>query len=318
MSPETSEPPITVAELIDRYMTGYHGRDGSLPSRLAFWRDLLGSMPVADVRPKHVSEGLKALRDAPSLSFQGRDAFGKPIFKSRGKRSAATLNRYLAALGGCFTWAMREWLVPEDWDSPCKRRLRQQGESRGRVRFLSDEERTALLAACRRSKWPRLYLMVLMALTTGARRGELLGLRWSDVNLARQEARVAISKNDDPKVLPLVPAVLEELQALRKQDVSRFKIAAPTQFIFHSPRAPHGPYEFTIPWRDALQAAKVRNFRFHDLRHSCASYLAQSGASLLEIGDVLGHRTLSVTKRYSHLTTATKAALVARVLGDIR
>jgi len=62
----------------------------------------------------------------------------------------------------------------------------------------------------------------------------------------------------------------------------------------------------------------VSGFRFHDLRHSCASYLAQNGASLLEIADVLGHKQLAMTKRYSHLTTATKKALVGRVLGDIR
>jgi integrase len=84
-----------------------------------------------------------------------------------------------------------------------------------------------------------------------------------------------------------------------------------------SVRCSTAPYAFEARWAQALKEARVRDFRFHDLRHSCASLLAQSGATLLEIGDVLGHRQLAMTKRYSHLTTGHKAALVNRVLGSI-
>jgi site-specific recombinase XerD len=70
-------------------------------------------------------------------------------------------------------------------------------------------------------------------------------------------------------------------------------------------------------WTKALKEARIKKFRLHDLRHTCASYLAQNGATLLEIGDVLGQRQVSVTKRYSHLTTGHKTALVSRVLGNI-
>jgi integrase len=75
---------------------------------------------------------------------------------------------------------------------------------------------------------------------------------------------------------------------------------------------------FGSSWRTAIKAAGIRRFRFHDLRHTCASYLAQQGASLLEIADVMGHRQLAMVKRYAHLTTATKARLVNRVLGAIK
>jgi integrase len=81
----------------------------------------------------------------------------------------------------------------------------------GVVRFLSDEERTGLLNACKASRWPRLYALVVMAITTGARRGELLGLHWRDVDLQRAHACVRTSKNGEPKALPLVPVVIEEL-----------------------------------------------------------------------------------------------------------
>jgi integrase len=148
-----------------------------------------------------------------------------------------------------------------------------------------------------------------MGLKTGARRGELEALRWRDVDLDRSEALVSRSKNGDKKVLPLIPAVVAELK--------RFK-AAPTSLLFPSLRRPDIAFNFAPAWHQALKDAGVKNFRLHDLRHSCASALAQSGGTLLEIADVLGHRQLSVTKRYSHLATAHKSQLINRVMGNVR
>ncbi len=135
-------------------------------------------------------------------------------------------------------------------------------------------------------------------------------LRWQDIDLDAGTAYVAFTKNNDRKVLALVPAVVEELR--------RFRPESGTGLVFASRLRASQAFNFTAAWDRAVKAARVRDFRFHDLRHSCASYLAQSGASILEIADVLGHRQLSVTKRYSHLTVKTKAALAGRVLGDIR
>jgi integrase len=88
--------------------------------------------------------------------------------------------------------------------------------------------------------------------------------------------------------------------------------------VFPSRLRPDRPYNFDPAWQAALSAAGVKNFRLHDLRHSCASALAQSGATLVEIAAILGHRQLSVTLRYSHLNTGHKSALVNRVLGAFR
>ena len=90
----------------------------------------------------------------------------------------------------------------------------------------------------------------------------------------------------------------------------------PVQFA--SNRRPEQAYAFEARFADALRVARVKAFRFHDLRHSCASMLAQNGATLLEIGDLLGHRQVSMTKRYSHLASGHRSALVNRVLGDLR
>lgn len=207
--------------------------------------------------------------------------------------------------------------MPKGFENLC-RKVPKQAERPGVVRFLSDDERVRLLEACRASKWPRLYGLVLLALTTGARRGELEGLRWRDVDLDRAEALIATTKNGAPKLLPLLPAVVEELRRFLAEDTAAFRIGTPSRRVFGSRLRPDLPFNFGEVWKVALREARIRNFRFHDLRHSCASYLAQQGASLLEIADVLGHRCLAMTQRYSHLCSDSKKKLVHRVLGDIR
>lgn len=134
-------------------------------------------------------------------------------------------------------------------------------------------------------------------------------MRWEDIDLARAEAIVHRSKNGDRKTLVLIPAVVEDLR--------RYPARA-GQLVFASTRRPDVAFNFEAAWSKALASANIKAFRFHDLRHSCASALAQNGASLLEIADVLGHRQLSVTKRYSHLATDHKAQLINRVLGAVR
>jgi integrase len=303
---------VTLSEFVDAYMAAYAGRDTSRHHRLAWWVARMGGVPLLELTDDLVFESLEVLASQRGRYFAGKDADGKPVMKAKRRPLApATVNRYQAALSAVLTWAQRRRMTPKDWNNPC-RRLELKPERNEIVRFLSDQERTALLAACKTSKWPRLYVLVLMGITTGARRGELEALTWGDVDLERAEASVERTKNSDRKVLPLVPAVVEELQRLRPDP------ARPAEKVFKSRRRPDVAYNFDAAWEKAKKAAGVRNFRFHDLRHSCASYLAQAGAPLLQIAEVLGHRQLSVTKRYSHLTTRHKAELVGRVLGDIR
>jgi integrase len=300
---------VTLSSLIDAYMAAYAGRDTTRHQRLAWWVARMGSLQVVELSDDLIFAALEDLAGQRGRYFAGKDADGKPVLKSKRKPLApATINRYQAGLSAVLTWAQRRRITPKDWHNPC-RHLELKPERNEIVRFLSDDERAALLSACKVSKWPRLYALVLMGLTTGARRGELEALRWAHVDLERAEATVHRSKNGDRKVLPLVPAVVEQLLLLKGK---------PDALVFPSRRRPDVAYNFTPAWERALKAAGVRNFRFHDLRHSCASYLAQSGAPLLDIAEVLGHRQLSITKRYSHLTTKHKAELVGRVLGDIR
>ena len=300
---------VTLAQLIDLYMADYTGRDDTRAQRLAWWRGQLGAVTLADISDDHVAAALDHLAANPPRYFCGKDADGKAIMRAKRKTLApATVNRYSAALASVLTWGVRRRVAPKGWTHPC-RAVERRPEQNEKTRFLTRDERERLLAACKASKWPRLYLLVLLALTTGARKGELQGLRWSDVDLEHATVHVGRSKNGDPKVLPVVPAALEQLQAF---------VGAPAALVFPSTEKPEQAYSFEPRWAQALKAAHIRGFRFHDLRHSAASHLAQNGATLLEIADLLGHRQLSMTKRYSHLASGHRSALVNRVMGDFR
>ena len=102
--------------------------------------------------------------------------------------------------------------------------------------------------------------------------------------------------------------VINELQLFNQYDSS---------LIFASKIALSKPYIFYKPWKRAVIDAELKDFRFHDLRHTTASYLAQNGATLLEIADVLGHKQIEVTKRYAHLCIEHKSSLINRVMGSI-
>jgi integrase len=299
---------ITMADLIDLYMAHYAGRDTTRRQRLTWWSERIGAIALQDVSDDEVHAAIETLASQSGRYFAGKDARDEPIYKAKRKSlSPATLNRYVASLGAVVTWAIRKRIAPKGYVHPC-RAVERRTEPGGKTRFLSADERQRLLLACRAASWPRLYLLVLMALTTGARKGELLGLSKADIDEEHGVALVGRSKNGDPKTLPLVPAVIEEMD--------RLKVGA--GLLFASKRRPDQAYAFEQHFAAALKAAKIRGFRFHDLRHTCASMLAQNGATLLEIGDLLGHRQLQVTKRYSHLAAGHKRELVTRVLGDIR
>ena len=211
-------------------------------------------------------------------------------------------------MGSVYKWARRARLLPRGFVSPT-RGVERVPANNLRVRYLDAEERARLLAVCRVSPWSRLYVLVLMAITTGARRGELLALRWRDLDLARRTAAVPTSKNGEPRTLILTAPVITELERIRGR--------RPEDFVFPSERRPGRPMGIASAFRRALTLARIENFRFHDLRHTCASYLAQNGASLLEIADTLGHRQLAMVRRYAHLSTESRARLAERVFGSL-
>ena len=275
----------TFLDLVDDYLiNGYTGkRPKEQKSKLTYWLSLFADMRIIDISNRDVANGIRSL---PT------------------DLSNATKNRYKAAISVVFSYACREYDLP---DNPV-RHIRSLTESRGRTRYLSDDERSRLFEVVRRSNWDKLYLLVLLAITTGARKSELTNLKWSDVDFDRQIAYISTTKNGEPKVLPLTEAAVTELKQFSKQDNS---------LVFDSVVKPGRAYCFTKPWKKALNEAGIEDFTFHSLRHTCASYLAMNGASLLEIADVLGHKQIQMTKRYAHLCIDHKQKLINSVLGSI-
>lgn len=309
----TSIAPVPAApllELVDEYMRAYAGRDHTRSYQLAWWARHFGARTWLTITDDDVHAGLEELRTQPPKVFVGQDEHGRNRHRWKANpKSAGTINRYHAALMALFTWAIKQRRAPRGWENSA-RKIQRIPERSGRLRFLSADELARLLAACRESTWRRLYLVVLMAITTGARRGELTALTWGDINLERRVALVQASKNGEPRALPLAQAVVEELE--------RFKLERTDALVFPSRFRNGEPRKFERAWQAALKASAITSLRFHDLRHTCASYLAQSGASLLEIADVLGHRQLAMVKRYAHLTVESKAKLINRVMGEIK
>lgn len=260
---------------------------------LAWWKDELGDYTLSRITPALIAER----RDKLLIENIGTDK--EPVH-----RKPSTANRYLASLSKAFDIAVREW----HWvrENPVRSVSKGQ-ESPGIVRFLSNEERARLLKACAHAKAPRwLHPLVLLALATGARRGELLGLKWADVDLGRSVITLHVTKNRDRRAIPIAGAALRVLQ-----EWARVR-------SIHDDRVfpgltPDKPLAIDAAWYDALDRSGIENFRFHDLRHSAASYLAMSGATAPEIAAVLGHRTLQMVKRYAHLGEQHTADVVARM-----
>ena len=219
-------------------------------------------------------------------------------------KSPTTVVRYMSALSHAFTIAVNEW----EWlDSNPMSKVKKPSLPRPRVPFLDDSERQRLLQACKESPCHFLYPVVVLALSTGARYSEIMNLRWRDIDLKRGIARLEETKNGERRALPLVAAAFDEVLRLRNVSESE-----PSDFLF--PRADGmAPMEIRKHWDSALRNADINDFRFHDLRHTAASYLAMNGATLAEIAEVLGHKTLQMVKRYAHLSDQHVAGVVERM-----
>lgn len=143
-----------------------------------------------------------------------------------------------------------------------------------------------------------------------------MALKWADVDLKAGRASLHDTKNGEQRTLPLAGKALEALRQLKLQNSARSEdlFSSPTVVLDPKSGKPQldAPHEhFDAHW---FEAAGISDFRFHDLRHTTASMLAAQGASLLEIADVLGHRTLAMVKRYSHLVVDHKAKVIEKMV----
>ena len=282
---------LTVGDLLLEYLKDPETQqqrsfDGT-HAMASWWVQEIGTTRVLDVN-------VLTLRDA-------RD-------KLRKGRKATTVNRYIIVMRACWNWGRDAGLVPAEKAWPERLSL---SEPKGRTRFLSDAEIAALQKASRGHS-QLMATAITVSIATGLRRGELLRLKWSDVDLTRQIASITVTKTDKPRQVHLTQAACDALRALQAE-----KVRAIDGAVFTSPDGARlRDSTLEARWRIVRRAAGLEksDLRWHDLRHTCASVLAQSGATLLEIASVLGHTSYASTKRYSHLVQG--AALPAHAALD--
>ncbi|MFW2571479.1 tyrosine-type recombinase/integrase [Legionella sp. 29fVS95] len=273
----------TLAELIDRYIEVIlphksTSMQSAQKKQLLWWKDKAGYHVLADF----TSQIISSLREELAKGSTNRGE----------RRTNATVNRYLAALSHALNTAVNEW----EWvESNPVLKIRKQPESQGRVRYLDDNERARLLEACMVSANSQLYTIVVLALSTGMRKGEILNLKRRDVFLSEGFVVLEKTKNKERRRVPIIGYAHEVL-------AQHLKIARlDSDYIFPSKDGKQ-PIDIKRPWEVAISKAVITDFRFHDLRHSCASYLAMNGATQRDLMEVLGHKTVQMTKRYSHLS----------------
>ncbi len=205
-----------------------------------------------------------------------------------------SVNRELTMLKSMFAKAV-------EWEklsmNPCVR-LRKFKEPK-RSRFLTKEEITRLIGFC---KQPNLLDAVLIALHTGMRRNELRYMRWVDLNFDRNEIRLPLTKNGEERYIPM--------NAVVKNILLRRRIRKENSFWVFPGESEKKPYDFRSAFETAREKADLADVRFHDLRHTFASHLAMQGVQLLTIAQLLGHKDIKMTQRYSHLTSQHKADAV--------
>lgn len=268
----------TLAQVINRFVEGA-GRDWPKDRKayLTRWSEALGHEFLSNITAANIG----AERDR---------------YVATGV-SNATGNRYVAYLSKVLSVATKEWRLMQH--NPC-RDLSKLKEGKGRVRYLSADELKRLRAALAGSDLRDLPLLVEAALHSGARAGELVNLRWAELDLETGSAVLGKTKNGERRTIPLRGKVLEALRAKPKIG----------QYVFVSNGKPrkdrepvYGRIQYGDEWRAVLAKAEIEDFRFHDLRHHAASTLVQKGVGIYEVGHLLGHKSIEVTKRYAHLSS---------------
>ncbi len=172
----------------------------------------------------------------------------------------------------------------------------------GRLRYLQPGELCALLAAC------PLWLLPIAGLLafTGMRRGEVLGLRWLDVDFKGGRILLPQTKNGDGRIVPLNSLALQVLGSVVRED------AAPTDRVFPLSKEVT-PNAVSLGFHRVVCRLKIANFRLHDLRHTAASWLVMQGTDIYTVAKLLGHRDVKMTSRYAHLSPAHLTSAVQKL-----
>jgi integrase len=271
----------TFAHLTERYLNDgaieHHRSAKDTRRHLANWQSHFAAYALVHITPELIGKERQLLLEVPTPKNK--------------KRTPATVNRYMASLSLLLSYAVKQlhWIT----ENPCTC-LTKLKEHPGRDRVLLPDEINRLLTACRESRSRYLYPIVLISITTGARQGEILNLEWSHIDFDNKLACLKETKNGRPRSISLSEPVLDELREL-------YKIRQPLKPLVFASKTAFGRIDIKKAWQTALRTAGIEKCRAHDMRHTFATMAAAQGASNLELATAMGHRTLQMLQRYTHL-----------------
>ena len=274
---------------------------GSL-GRIQFWVDQFGSTPITDITEDDVDRALEALvargKVKPGRNGQPATPTGEPL-------AGSTVNRFISTLAGIFKYARRVRALPRS-HTPPTRGIEKAPEPVDPDKYFRPEEVENLLKVARvlDQKWRKLPALIVLGFHTGLRVGNLLDLKWRDIDLEARTATVAVTKNGRPHIAPLTDRCLEELLRLRK--------GQPDERVFKS-YLNDKPFNYRTLWGKVCKEAGYEGRTFHWLRHGCGSALASAGVAQAQIMQVMGHRTLIASARYIHSNVDDRRDVVGRV-----
>jgi integrase len=277
----------------------------------AFWNEYLEKYARVRKKPRTVQEDEKAFRNylAPlaklKLSKIGKQDCQKLHHDIAGRTSGATANRALAVLSGALG-------VASDWgylsgDNPAKSIKR--FKETARDRYIQSDEMPRFWQALLDEPNRDFADAFMVALLTGMRRADVLGMRWEQIGLERAEWRIPDPKNGEPLTVPLVPALVNLLRERRP--------AEPCAWVFPGEGASGHLAEPKSAWRRILAGAGIENLRLHDLRRTLGSNMAEVGVNTITTARALGHKTLSMALRYQQLGANPKRAAIEAGTGAI-
>ena len=268
---------VRIEELVDDYLARFQGK-GVVTERMHMntIRNHFAGKLVSQITIYDVETFFAHRRSVPTIK-------GTP-------RSSATCNRELGALKRLINKAIT-WGMAVSNPVLSVKPLR---EERGRMRFLSLEEAGRLMECASHHLRP----IIATALCTGMRRGEIMGMRWKDIDLRNRTIFVPHTKNGHSRYVPISDSLFNVLSNLPQHNGSDYLFAGVPKIGKKGK-----PFNDVRPsFENACTLAGIENFRFHDLRHTAASHMAMAGIPLKIIGEVLGHRSIEMTERYAHLS----------------
>ena len=285
----------TVNELADRFEQEH------LPRKRASTAGDYRSMLVRHIRP-----ALGHLKVA-EVTFSDVDALHRKITKNGSPYAG---NRVVALLSKMFSSAMRWNMCESNPAKGIERNLEQH-----RRRYLSADELARLVAALAAHPDKQAADIIRLLLLTGARRGEVLAMRWDDVDLTAGvwSKLPSSTKQKDHHEAQLSAPARQLLSGIREQQVARNPKKPLGEYVFPGPGKNGHVVDIKKSWRQLCRVAKITALRIHDLRHSFASQAISGGASLPLVGALLGHASPTTTARYAHMFTDPQRAAVERI-----